>query len=190
MQNEERINGLETQVRIFKRIVCLAGCLALIAQLLSCNTEVEADETDNQYMLQKSTWEYGRMETIYKIDTQKKSIRSVSTSSQTEILSAYSVGEFDSKTVTITFEKNDQTPLLISDFRDDWNIDIETNLHVTFSKTNLSTSKTNTVMEYYKNEFIESIGNSGWEVFQVDSNLKPESDVEIETFHLRRRTNS
>ena len=27
MQNEERINGLETQVRTLKRIVCLVCCL-------------------------------------------------------------------------------------------------------------------------------------------------------------------
>ena len=43
MQNEERINGLETQVRTLKRIVCLVCCLALITQIFGCNAEVEYD---------------------------------------------------------------------------------------------------------------------------------------------------
>ena len=43
MQNEERINCLETQVRTLKRIVCLVCCLALITQIFGCNAEVEYD---------------------------------------------------------------------------------------------------------------------------------------------------
>lgn len=44
MQNEERINGLETQVRTLKRIVCLVCCLFVFAMIGCASWHPDAHE--------------------------------------------------------------------------------------------------------------------------------------------------
>ena len=46
MQNEERINGLETQVRTLKRIVCLVCCLFVFGMIGGCFSTPQASDYD------------------------------------------------------------------------------------------------------------------------------------------------
>jgi uncharacterized lipoprotein YajG len=47
MQNEERINGLETQVRTLKRIVCLVCCLFGVFMFVGCSATSKSTDKDN-----------------------------------------------------------------------------------------------------------------------------------------------
>ena len=47
MQNEERINGLETQVRTLKRIVCLVCCLFGVFMFTGCSATSKSTDKDN-----------------------------------------------------------------------------------------------------------------------------------------------
>jgi len=40
MKNEERINGLETQIRTLKRIVCLSNCMSESNIVSRCFTQI------------------------------------------------------------------------------------------------------------------------------------------------------
>ena len=52
MQNEERINGLETQVRTLKRIVCGFGCLLVAGVVVAAQTPDKTKEYDKPMKVQ------------------------------------------------------------------------------------------------------------------------------------------
>jgi hypothetical protein len=193
MQNEERINGLETQVRTLKRIACLVGCLALITQVLGCNTEVEAVDTTPQKQQAYDSWEYGNLEIQYEINTYKQNVLSILMHSPSNpMFSAYRQGAEDENSVYVTIEKNDTTLKLISGFGEKWDKD-DRGSYIAFSQENLKDTLANIMVRHYKTSFIEVLGKLGWEVFQVDNNIEPEFGLngeEFEILHLRRRTKS
>ena len=47
MQNEERINVLETQVRTLKRVVCLMCCLFASTMFAGCSATSKSTDKDN-----------------------------------------------------------------------------------------------------------------------------------------------
>ena len=62
MQNEERINGLENQVRILKRIVCLVCCLFGVLMFAGCSGGQDSSSTNfNDWILGKWTNEVGNV---------------------------------------------------------------------------------------------------------------------------------
>ena len=191
MQNEERINCLETQVRTLKRIVCLVGCLALITQVLGCNTEVEAVDTTPQKQQAYDSWEYGNLNIQYEINTYKqKKILSIQMHSTSHLMfSAFRQGAEDENWVEVTIEKNDTTLKLISRFGEKWD-KVDRGSYIKFSQENVGDTLANIMVSDYKTSFIEVLGKSGWEVFQVDNKIEPELRLEFEILHLRRRTKS
>ena len=50
MQNEERINVLETQVRTLKRIVCFVGCLFAVFMFAGCSTSSQHMMVDEDFV--------------------------------------------------------------------------------------------------------------------------------------------